>query len=137
MILGIGTDLVDIRRIAKSISHFGNHFLNRIFTSKEQDLLSQRRLQAASYAKNFAAKEATAKALGTGMRAGVSWQDIEILRNELGAPQVLLHGPSAERLQQLTPSGMVAKIHLALTDEWPYAQAFVMLSAIPEVIRKG
>lgn len=131
MILGIGNDLVDIRRIARSISHFGAHFLQRIFTERERDLLEKRRLQAASYAKNYAAKEATAKALGTGMREGIGWQDIEIIRDSLGAPLVVLHGHALKRLQDLTPAGMTPKIHLALTDEWPYAQAFVMLSANP------
>lgn len=131
MILGIGNDLVDIRRIARSISQFGDHFLEKIFTTTERDLLNQRRLKAASYAKNYAAKEAAAKALGTGLREGISWQDIEVTRDPLGAPQIRLHGKAMKRLEKLTPPGMQAKIHLALTDEWPYAQAFVMLSAIP------
>ncbi len=131
MILGIGTDLVDIRRIEKSLNNFGAHFLHKIFTRAEREISDHRRLKAASYAKTFAAKEATSKALGTGMREGIGWQDIEITRTSLGAPQVTLHGKALERLQTLTPSGMTSQIHLALTDEWPYAQAFVMLSAIP------
>jgi holo-[acyl-carrier protein] synthase len=131
MIIGVGTDLVDIRRIENTIQQFGEKFLNRVFTVQEQFFIQSRRQQAASYAKNFAAKEATAKALGTGMRQGIGWHDIEILRNSLGAPQVILHHHAAARLQQLAPSGMTGQIHLALTDEWPYAQAFVMLSATP------
>ena len=130
MILGIGTDLVDIRRIERSLERFGDRFLARVFTAAEQ-AHAERRAQgrAAAYAKRFAAKEACAKALGTGFAGGVVWRDLEVVSGPGGAPAMELAGGALHRLNALTPEGMIARVHLSLTDEYPLAQAFVTISA--------
>ncbi len=136
MILGIGSDLSDIRRIEKTLERFGDRFVNRTFTAIERDR-SERKVnaqggRAASYAKRFAAKEACAKALGTGVpRRGVHWADMGVINLRSGKPTMALTGGAAERLAEITPPGMVPVIHLSLTDDHPYAQAFVIIEAIP------
>lgn len=134
MILGIGNDLVDIRRVAKSLERFGDRFTARVFTDAERARAdaSHPDLRAASYAKRYAAKEAMAKALGTGYADGVHFCDMEVANLANGQPTMRLSGGALARLQALTPPGMVATIHLSMTDEPPLAQAFVVLSAIPE-----
>lgn len=132
MILGIGSDLCDIRRIEKTLSRFGDRFTHRIFTESERARAERRpALSAATYAKRFAAKEACSKALGTGMRAGVFWRDMGVTNLRSGAPTLALTGGAAARLEELTPKGYVARVHLSLTDDYPLAQAFVIISADP------
>ncbi|MFT4091845.1 MAG: holo-ACP synthase [Asticcacaulis sp.] len=129
MIIGIGTDLCDIRRIAQSVERFGERFTNRVFTRSEQVYAQSVAKPEAVYAKRYAAKEAVMKALGTGLR-GFRFPDIEIERDALGKPLVILRGGALERLQTLTPSGHQTHIHLSLTDEWPYAGAYVVIEAL-------
>jgi holo-[acyl-carrier protein] synthase len=131
MILGIGNDLIDIRRIEKTLDRFGDRFRDRIFTDVEKRKSDGRRLRAASYAKRFAAKEACSKALGTGLRKGVFWRDMGVVNLPGGRPTMHLTGGAAARLATLTPPGMVARIDLTITDEYPTAQAIVIISAIP------
>jgi holo-[acyl-carrier protein] synthase len=134
LIIGLGSDLCDIRRIQKSLDRFGDRFVQRLFTEIEQKKSERRRDRAASYAKRFAAKEACAKALGTGVpRRGVHWKDMGVVNLRSGAPTMALTGGAAERLKSLTPPGMTLKIHVSLTDDHPYAQAFVILEALPLV----
>tara|TARA_R110002073_G_scaffold36992_8_gene107512 strand:+ start:328 stop:729 length:402 start_codon:yes stop_codon:yes gene_type:complete len=130
MIIGIGTDLIDIRRIEKSLDRFGERFTNRIFTEIERTKSERRANRAASYAKRFAAKEACAKALGTGMAQGVSWLDLGVETMPGGKPAMRLTNGAAARLAALTPAGMQAQIDLTITDDYPLAQAFVVISAI-------
>ncbi len=132
MIIGIGTDLIDIRRVAKVIEKHGERFTQRIFTEIEQRKSDARRNRDASYAKRFAAKEACAKALGTGMARGVFWRDMGVVNLPGGKPTMQLTGGAAERLKRLTPPGHWAAIHLAITDDFPMAQAFVVIEAVPE-----
>lgn len=133
MILGIGSDLIDIRRIEKSIARFGDRFLNRIFTDKEKARSDRRqRTRIASYAKRFAAKEACSKALGTGFRKGVFWRDMGVVNLPSGKPSMQLTGGALARLQSLLPEGYEAQIDLTITDEPPMAQAFVIISAVPK-----
>ena len=131
MIIGIGSDLSDIRRIQDTLDRFGERFTNRIFTDVERARSERKGDKAASYAKRFAAKEACAKALGTGMRAGVFWRDMGVVNMASGQPTMQLTGGAAERLADLTPAGMRPVIHLSLTDDHPYAQAFVVIEALP------
>ena len=131
MILGIGNDLCDIRRIEKSLERFGDRFVQRIFTEIEQKRSEGRATRAGSYAKRFAAKEACAKALGTGMRAGVFWRDMGVVNQRSGRPTLRLTGGALARLAAMTPEGFEARIDLTITDEWPLAQAFVVISAVP------
>jgi holo-[acyl-carrier protein] synthase len=131
LILGIGSDLTDIRRIQQSLDRFGERFTQRIFTDIEQRRSERKADQAASYAKRFAAKEACAKALGTGMRDGVFWRDMGVVNLRSGKPTLALTGGAGARLAAITPPGMSALIHLSLTDEPPYAQAFVIIEAVP------
>jgi len=131
MILGIGIDLVDCRRIEKTMKRFGSRFLDRVYTVQEQKRISQKFNHAAGYAKLFAMKEATLKALGTGLTNGITWHDIEIFREFECAPSVELSGAAQEILRKLTPKGYKAHIHISVSDEWPYAQAFAMISATP------
>ena len=132
MILGTGIDLVDIRRIEYSLLRFGERFENRIFTPAEQKYARKgkgdTRAIASIYAKRFAAKEACAKALGTGFGQGVSWRDIEVIKNDAGGVGINLSGAALKKLTALTPKGMKPQIFLSLTDEYPYAQAQVMIS---------
>ncbi len=131
MILGIGNDLCDIRRIEKSLERFGDRFVQRVFTEVEQQRSEGRATRAASYAKRFAAKEACSKALGTGLRRGVFWRDMGVVNQRGGRPTLALAGGALARLQEMTPAGMDARIDLTLTDEYPLAQAIVIISAVP------
>ena len=131
MIIGIGSDLIDIRRIEKAIERYGDRFLDRIFTETERLKSDRRANRAASYAKRFAAKEACAKALGTGFNHGVFWRDMGVVNLPGGQPTMKLTGGAAERLQRLLPAKHVAQIHLTITDDFPLAQAVVLISAIP------
>ena len=131
MILGIGTDLVDIRRIERSLERFGERFADRVFTATERARAEgMGRGRGAAYAKRFAAKEACAKALGTGFSDGVSWRNIGVAAGPGGAPVIELAGGALRRLNAITPEGMIAHVHLSLTDEHPFAQAFVTISAV-------
>lgn len=132
MIIGIGSDLSDIRRVAQTLEKFGERFTNRIYTEIERTRSERKADRAASYAKRFAAKEACAKALGTGIRAGVFWRDMGVVNMRSGQPTMALTGGALERLQAMTPAGHKAVIHLSLTDDHPYAQAFVIIEALPE-----
>jgi holo-[acyl-carrier protein] synthase len=129
MIIGIGSDLCDIRRIEETLVRFGDRFLMRCFTDIERRRSDRRTNRAASYAKRFAAKEACAKALGTGLRAGVFWRDMGVVNLPSGQPTMRLTGGAAERLARITPQGTQAFIHLTITDEEPIAQAFVVIEA--------
>src|SRR6266478_6530598 len=131
MILGIGSDLIDITRIERTIARFGERFLDRIFTDVEQKKSDRRANRAASYAKRFAAKEACYKALGTGFRAGIFWRDLGVVNLPSGRPSMVLTGGALARLEAMTPPGMVARIDLTITDEPPLAQALVIISALP------
>jgi holo-[acyl-carrier protein] synthase len=131
MILGIGSDLCDIRRIEKTLERHGERFIRRIFTDIERSRAERKANPAATYAKRFAAKEACAKALGTGMNRGVFWRDMGVVNQRSGQPTMKLTGGAAERLAALTPQGHEAVIHLTITDEHPYAQAFVVIEARP------
>lgn len=132
MILGLGSDLSDIRRIQASLDRFGDRFRERVFTELERTRSDRKVDAAASYAKRFAAKEACAKALGTGMRRGVFWRDMGVINKRSGQPTMALTGGALVRLHEMTPHGMTAVIHLTLTDDHPYAQAFVIIEALPE-----
>ena len=131
MILGIGSDLTDIRRIERTLQRHGERFTHRIFTETERARAERKPHPASTYAKRFAAKEACAKALGTGMRHGVFWRDMGVVNARSGQPTMALTGGAAERLAELLPPGGQARIHLSLTDDHPYAQAFVVIEAIP------
>jgi holo-[acyl-carrier protein] synthase len=131
MILGIGSDMVDIRRIERVIERHGERFLARIFTDTERARAERRADRVATYAKRFAAKEACAKALGTGIRGGVWWRDIGVVNLPSGRPTMRLTGGALTRLQAITPAGHEARIDLTITDEYPLAQAFVLISASP------
>jgi len=130
MILGVGTDLIDIRRIERTLERFGERFVARIFTAVEQARAERRIDRAAAYAKRYAAKEACAKALGTGFRQGVYWRDIGVDNRPSGQPRLHLTGGAAARLAALTPAGMTARIDLSLTDESPFGHAVVIISAV-------
>jgi holo-[acyl-carrier protein] synthase len=131
VILGIGTDLADIRRIEGTIARFGDRFLARVFTETEQAKSDRRADRIASYARRWAAKEACAKALGTGLRMGVAWREMGVENLGTGQPVMRLSGGAAERLAAMTPEGMAAVVHVTLTDDPPYAQAFVVIEARP------
>lgn len=131
MIIGIGSDLIDIRRVEQSLERFGERFVKRCFTDIEQAKSERRKNRAASYAKRFAAKEACSKALGTGLANGVFWKDMGVVNLPGGKPTMLLTGGAAEKLAELMPAGHEAFIHLTITDEHPYAQAFVIIEARP------
>ena len=130
MILGIGNDLIDIRRIEKTLERW-RRFVQRIFTSDERARSERRRLRAASYAKRFAAKEACSKALGTGLRQGVFWRDMGVSKLPSGKPTMRLTPGALHRLENITPDGMRAQIDLPITDDFPLAQAIVIISAVP------
>jgi holo-[acyl-carrier protein] synthase len=131
MIIGMGADLIDIRRVAETIERFGDRYIQRCFTEIEQAKSDGRAERAASYAKRFAAKEACAKALGTGMRKGVFWRDMGVVNQRGGKPTMALTGGASERLKAITPAGHEAVIHLTITDEYPLAQAHVLIEAVP------
>src|SRR5436305_8863292 len=131
MILGIGSDLVDVRRIEKVIERHGERFLDRIFTDTERARAERRAGRIETYAKRFAAKEACAKALGTGLRAGVFWRDLGVVNLPSGRPSIRLTGGALARLEAITPAGFEARIDVTITDEGPLAQAVVVISAVP------
>ncbi|GAB5511681.1 MAG: holo-ACP synthase [Hyphomicrobiales bacterium] len=131
MIIGLGSDLCDIRRVQDTLDRFGERFTHKVFTAIERERSDRRKQRAASYAKRFAAKEACAKALGTGLRQGVFWRDMGVANQRSGAPTLVLTGGALARLELMTPTGHSAKIHLTITDDDPYAQAFVIIEALP------
>jgi holo-[acyl-carrier protein] synthase len=131
VILGIGNDVIDIRRIEETLARFGDRFVARVFTETERRKSDRRRNRAASYAKRFAAKEACSKALGTGLRNGVFWRDMGVVNLPSGRPTLVLTGGAAKVLAELTPPGHVARIDLTITDDFPTAQAIVIISALP------
>jgi holo-[acyl-carrier protein] synthase len=133
MILGLGSDICDIRRIENSIERYGDRFLDRIFTETERAKAMRRteKIQAATFAKRFAAKEAASKALGTGFRKGVFFSDLGVVNLPSGQPTLRMTGGAAQRLLAITPPGMVAQVALTMTDEYPYAYAQVIISAVP------
>lgn len=132
MIVGLGQDMADIRRIEATLERFGERFVNRVFTEAEIAKAEKRRRRAETYAKRFAAKEACAKALGTGVpRRGVHWKHMGVVNRPTGQPTMILTGGAEKRLEQLTPKGMEALIHLTITDDYPYAQATVIIEVHP------
>ncbi len=131
MILGIGTDLCNIDRISRTLDRFGDRFRNRVFTETEQRKAERRRDVAGTYAKRWAAKEACSKALGTGLRMGIAWRDMAVSNLDTGQPVMHVTGWAAERLREMTPPGHEAIIHVTLTDDHPWAQAFVVIEARP------
>ncbi|MBN8951063.1 MULTISPECIES: holo-ACP synthase [unclassified Rhizobium] len=131
MIIGIGSDLIDIRRVEKTIERFGERFTERCFTDIERAKSEGRKNRAASYAKRFAAKEACSKALGTGLAQGVFWRDMGVVNLPSGKPTMQLTGGAAERLAAMLPANHRAAIHLTITDDFPLAQAFVIIEALP------
>ena len=134
MILGIGNDIIDIRRIERTLERHGERFTYRVFTEVERAKSDRRRLRAASYAKRFAAKEACAKALGTGIAGGVYWRDLGVVNLPSGKPTMQLTGYAGRRLAAMVPAGHVAQIDITITDDFPTAQAIVIISAVPEVL---
>ena len=131
MIVGFGSDLTDIRRVERALQRFGERFIGRIFTATEKQRSERRAGRVGSYAKRFAAKEACAKALGTGMRRGVFWKDMGVVNARSGAPTMVLTGGAALRLAELIPAGHIAHLHVSLSDEHPYAYAVVIIEATP------
>ena len=132
MIIGVGSDLIDIRRVEKTLKRFPERFKNRIFTETERRKSDMRANRAASYAKRFAAKEACSKALGTGFRRGVFWRDLGVVNLKSGKPTMALTGGARARLASLIPEGMAPQIDLTITDDFPLAQAVVIISAVPK-----
>jgi holo-[acyl-carrier protein] synthase len=137
MILGIGTDLANIDRIAGTLDRFGDRFRNRVFTELEQHKAERRRDVAGTYAKRWAAKEACSKALGTGLRMGIAWKDMSVRNLHTGQPVMELTGWAAKRLAAMTPDGFEATVHVSLTDDHPWAQAFVVIEAEPKAQATG
>jgi len=137
MILGIGTDLANIERIAGTLERFGDRFRNRVFTEVEQAKAERRADTAGTYAKRWAAKEACSKALGTGLRMGISWKDMAVSNLSTGQPVMQVTGWAAQRLADMTPEGFEAIIHVTLTDDHPWAQAFVVIEAHPKALHAG
>ncbi len=131
MIIGLGSDLIDIRRIEQTLERHGARFTERVFTEIERAKSDRRKQRAASYAKRFAAKEACAKALGTGLNQGVFWRDMGVVNLPSGQPTMALTGGAAERLTAILPPGHVGVVHLTITDDYPLAQAFVVIEALP------
>jgi holo-[acyl-carrier protein] synthase len=133
MILGLGNDIIDIRRIEKTIERYGDRFLLRVFTEAERARSDRRAARAASYAKRFAAKEACAKALGTGLRRGVYWRDMGVVNLRTGRPTIVLTGGAADQLKRITPRGYQPQVHVTLTDDYPLAEAVVIISGIADL----
>ena len=131
MIVGLGSDLADIRRIERTLDRFGDRFIQRVFTEIEQAKSERRQHRAASYAKRWAAKEACSKALGTGLRMGVAWREMGVANLASGQPTMVLEGGAKRRFLALIPEGWEGRIHVTLTDDLPYAQAFVVIEALP------
>lgn len=136
-VIGLGNDIIDIRRIERSLDRFGDRFVNRVFTEVEQQKSDRRANRAASYAKRFAAKEACSKALGTGIRRGVHWRTMGVINLPSGKPTFDLTAGAMRRLEELTPAGMVAQIDLTITDDYPTAQAIVLITAVPLQFAEG
>ena len=132
MIIGLGSDLIDIRRVERTLERYGNRFIERVFTDIEQKKSEARANRAASYAKRFAAKEACSKALGTGLRNGVFWRDMGVVNLASGQPTIRLSGGAARRLADITPEGFHAVISLSITDDFPLAQAIVIITAVAQ-----
>jgi holo-[acyl-carrier protein] synthase len=132
MIIGIGSDLIDIRRVEKTLERHGERFTSRVFTEIERQKSDRRKERAASYAKRFAAKEACSKALGTGLSQGVFWRDMGVVNLPSGKPTMRLTNGAAERLASMVPAGKTAAIHLTITDDFPLAQAFVIIEALDD-----
>jgi holo-[acyl-carrier protein] synthase len=132
MIIGLGSDLIDIRRVERSLEKYGERFIVRVFTEIERQKSEGRRERAASYAKRFAAKEACSKALGTGISRGVFWKDMGVINLPGGKPTMKLENGAAKVLADLLPTGYEARIHLTITDDFPLAQAFVVIEAVPQ-----
>jgi holo-[acyl-carrier protein] synthase len=132
MIVGIGSDTIDIRRIEKTLGRYGERFVERVFTAVERQKSDRRAQRAASYAKRFAAKEACSKALGTGFRRGVFWRDLGVVNLASGKPTMVLTGAAGEWLKRLVPPDYEPHIHVTLTDDFPYAQALVIIEALPK-----
>lgn len=130
MIIGIGVDLVDMRRIERILEKFGERFIKKVFTKEEQEYATQSPFPLQAYANRFAAKEAASKALGTGMRGGIGWRDIEVLKEAFGAPSLYFHRKAYEKLLSRLPIGHTGCIHVSFSDEPPYSTAFVIISAI-------
>jgi holo-[acyl-carrier protein] synthase len=137
MILGIGTDIANIERIGRTIDRFGARFLDRVFTEREQATAERRAARVATYARRWAAKEACSKALGTGLRMGIAWRDMGVVNLPSGQPVMVLTGWAAARLAAMTPSGHRAVAHVSLTDDHPWAQAFVVVEALPDPAAAG
>ena len=137
MIIGIGNDTIDIRRVQKVLDKHGERFTHRIFTDIEVAKSERRRQRAASYAKRFAAKEACSKALGTGLSQGVFWRDMGVVNLPSGKPTIVLTGGAAKRLADLVPPGYRAEVHLTITDDFPMAQALVIIEAVPAIPSSG
>jgi len=139
VILGLGSDLIDIRRIEKTLDRFGERFIERVFTEEERAKAERRagtaQGRASTYAKRFAAKEACSKALGTGFRAGVFWRDLGVVNLPSGQPSLRLTGGAAEHLATMLPPGMTARINLTMTDDYPMAEAVVIISAVPKDLK--
>ena len=133
MIIGLGNDMVDIRRIEQTLERYGDRFVARIFTDIEQKKSDRRAQRAASYAKRFAAKEACSKALGTGFRRGVFWKDMGVVNEPSGRPTLQLTGGAKKQLERITPIGHQVKIQLTITDDYPYAQAIVIIEAVAAI----
>lgn len=131
MIIGIGSDLASIERIGRTLEKFGDRFIQRVFTDTEQAIATRRKLSTETYAKRWAAKEACSKALGTGLRMGIAWREMGVVNLKSGQPTMELTGGAAERLAALTPAGHDPHIHVTLTDDHPWAQAFVVIEARP------
>jgi holo-[acyl-carrier protein] synthase len=134
MIIGLGNDMVDIRRIEETLASYGERFTARIFTDVERAKSDRRAARGASYAKRFAAKEACSKALGTGFRKGVFWKDMGVVNEPSGRPTMVLTGGAAAQLAAITPDGHTARIHLTITDDFPWAQAICMIEAVPRPV---
>ena len=132
MILGLGNDLIDIRRVGRTLDRFGERFVKRIFTDIEREKAERRKNRASTYATRFAAKEACSKALGTGFRKGVYWRDMGVVNLPSGKPTIVLAGGALKRLESITPIGMAAQVDLTITDDYPLAEAIVLISAVPE-----
>jgi holo-[acyl-carrier protein] synthase len=137
MILGLGSDLIDVRRIAEALERFGDRFTMRLFTEGERRRCDRRAARAEGYARRFAAKEACSKALGTGFRQGVYWRDLEVVNLPSGQPTMRLSGAAAAHLQRMTPPGLQPVIHVSLTDDPPVAQAIVIISAVPAAAERA
>jgi holo-[acyl-carrier protein] synthase len=131
MIIGIGSDLIDIRRVERTLERHPRRFVERVFTEIERQKSDRRKERAASYAKRFAAKEACAKALGTGLSRGVFWRDMGVVNLPSGKPTMRLTGGAAKRLAEIVPRGHEAVVHLTITDDFPLVQAFVIIEAVP------